>query len=53
MAYFDLTHVSYTELPYVSILARLMKQLGTTERSASELDSYIGSNLGYTVINCC
>ncbi len=47
MAYFDLTHVSYAELPYVSILARLMKQLGTTERSASELDSYIGSNLGF------
>ena len=47
MAYFDLTHVSYAELPYVSILARLMKQLGTTCRSASELDSYIGSNLGF------
>lgn len=47
MAYFDLTHVSYAELPYVSILARLMKQLGTACRSASELDSYIGSNLGF------
>ncbi len=47
LAYFDLTHVSYAELPYVSILARLMKQLGTRRRSAAELDSYIGSNLGF------
>lgn len=47
LVYFDLTHVSYTELPYVSILARLMKQLGTTEHSAAELDSLITSNLGF------
>lgn len=47
MMYFDLTHMSYAELPYVSILARLMKQLGTRRRSASELDSYVGSNLGF------
>ncbi len=47
MMYFDLTHVSYAELPYVSVLARLMKQLGTSRRSAAELDSYIGSNLGF------
>ena len=47
MVYFDLTHVSYAELPYVTVLARLMKQLGTARRSASELDSYIGSNLGF------
>ncbi|WP_270573806.1 insulinase family protein [Candidatus Collinsella stercoripullorum] len=47
LAYFDLSHIAYTELPYVSVLARLMKQLGTARRSASELDSYVGSNLGF------
>lgn len=47
LTYFDLTHVSYAELPYVKILCRLMKQLSTAHHTAAELDSYIGSNLGF------
>ena len=47
LTYFDLTHVSYAELPYVKVLCRLMQQLPTAQRSAAELDSYIGSNLGF------
>ena len=45
--YFDLTHVSFAELPYVSVLAGLMQQLATERRSAAELDSYITANLGF------
>lgn len=47
LAYFDISHLSYAELPYVTILARLMQQLATKRRSAAELDSYIDSNLGF------
>ncbi len=47
LTYFDLTHVGYAELPYVKVLCRLMQQLPTAQRSAAELDSYIGSNLGF------
>ena len=50
--YFDLTHVSYAELPYVSVMAQLMQQLATREHSAAELDSYIGSNLGFLSFRC-
>ena len=31
----------------MKVLARLMQQLATKRRSASELDSYIASNLGF------
>ena len=47
LTYFDLSHLSYTELPYAKILCRLMQQLATKRHSAAELDSYIGSNLGF------
>ena len=50
--YFDLTHVSYAELPYASVMAKLMQQLATREHSAAELDSYIGSNLGFLSFRC-
>ena len=45
--YFDLTHVSFAELPYIAVLSLLMQQLPTREHTAAELDSYIGSNLGF------
>ena len=45
--YFDLSCVSFEELPYVAILTQLMKHLDTRERTAAELDTYIGSNLGF------
>ena len=47
LTYFELSHVSYVELPYVKVLCRLMQQLPTAHRTAAELDSYIGSNLGF------
>lgn len=47
LTYFDLTHLSYQELPYVKVLCRLMQQLATSRRTAAELDSYITSNLGF------
>lgn len=47
LTYFDLTHVSYAELPYVKVLCRLMQQLPTAQHTAAELDSFIGSNLGF------
>ena len=52
MYYFDLTHVSYAELPYVSVMTKLMQQLATREHTAAELDSHIGSNLGFLSFNC-
>ncbi len=51
LTYFDLTHVSYAELPYVKILCQLMKQLPTARHTAAELDSHIGSNLGFLSFN--
>ena len=45
--YFDLTHVSFAELPYISVMAALLGQLPTARRSAAELDSYVTSNLGF------
>ena len=47
MQYFDLSHVTFEDLPYVTILTRLLKQLPTREHSAAELDSYICSKLGF------
>ena len=47
LTYFDLSHLSFAELPYAKVLCRLMQQLATARRSAAELDSYIGSNLGF------
>ena len=47
LTYFDITHVSYAELPYVKVLCRLMQQLPTAQHTAAELDSFIGSNLGF------
>lgn len=47
LTYFDLSHLAFAELPYVTILTRLMQQLATERMSAGELDSYIGANLGF------
>ncbi|AEB07600.1 Peptidase M16C associated domain protein [Coriobacterium glomerans PW2] len=47
MTYFDLSCVDYGELPLVGLLSQLMQQLKTSRHSASELDSLIGSNLGF------
>ena len=50
--YFDLSHLSYAELPYARLLSVFMQQLATDRRSAAELDSYIGSNLGFLSFQC-
>lgn len=47
LTYFDLSHLSFTELPYVTVLTRLMNQLATECMSAGELDSYVCANLGF------
>ncbi len=45
--YFDLSCVSFDELPYVSLMAKLFQKLPTRSHTVDELDSYIGSNLGF------
>ncbi len=47
LTYFDISHLSYDELPYVTLLARFMQRLDTEARTAAELDSHIKSNLGF------
>ena len=47
LTYFDLSHLSFAELPYVTVLTRLMNQLATDRMSAGELDSYVCANLGF------
>lgn len=47
LTYFDLSHLSFAELPYVTVLARLMNQLATERMTAGELDSYVCANLGF------
>lgn len=47
LTYFDLSHLSFAELPYVTVLTRLMNQLATECMSAGELDSYVCANLGF------
>ena len=44
--YFDLDHVSYDELPYVSVLANLLGKLDTARHSAYELDTICEAKLG-------
>lgn len=47
LTYFDLSHLSFAELPYATVLTRLMNQLATERMSAGELDSYVCANLGF------
>lgn len=47
LTYFDLSHLSFAELPYVTVLTRLMNQLATEHMTAGELDSYVCANLGF------
>ena len=44
--YFDLRRCTAEELPYVGLLSDLFTKLGTSERSASDLDTLIETNLG-------
>ena len=49
--YFDLNCVTFDELPYVSIMAKLFQKLPTRSHTVDELDSYAGSNLGFLGFN--
>ena len=45
--YFDLSHVSFTELAYVSVMVGVLGQLATERHDAAELDNYVTDNLGF------
>ena len=47
MQYFDLSCVAFKDLPYVTLLCRLLKQLPTREHSAEELDNLLAGKLGF------
>ena len=47
MQYFDLSGVAFEDLPYVTLLCRLLKQLPTREHSAEELDNLLAGKLGF------
>ena len=47
MQYFDLSCVAFEDLPYVTLLCRLLKQLPTREHSAEELDNVLAGKLGF------
>ena len=44
--YYDLTHLDFSDLPYVSILCDLLGRLDTKSHTAEELDTLIELNLG-------
>ncbi len=44
--YFDLRHLNYEDLPYVSVLCDLLGKLETRRHSAAELDTLVELNLG-------
>ncbi len=44
--YFDLTSITWQELPYVSILTDVLGKLATTKHTAQELDTLCGRELG-------
>ncbi len=47
MQYFDLSCVAFEDLPCVTLLCRLLKQLPTREHSAEELDNLLAGKLGF------
>jgi Zn-dependent M16 (insulinase) family peptidase len=47
MQYFDLSCVAFEDLPYVTLLCRLLKQLPTRGHSAEELDNLLAGKLGF------
>ena len=47
MQYFDLSCVAFEDLPYVTLLCRLLKQLPTQAHTAEELDNLLAGKLGF------
>lgn len=44
--YFDLSHLTWDDMPYVTIAAAVLSQLDTELRSAAELDVHMRTHLG-------
>ena len=44
--YFELSHLTWDELPYATLLASLLGKMATTRHSAAELDTLVESRLG-------
>ncbi len=44
--YFDLSCVTFDELPYVTVLSMVLGKLGTAHHSASEIDTLVQGKLG-------
>lgn len=44
--YFDLSHLTWDELPYATLLASLLGKMATKRHSAAELDTLIEARLG-------
>ncbi len=44
--YFDMDCLDWDDLPYATILAKVLGKLGTAAHTASELDTYLERNLG-------
>lgn len=44
--YFDMTHLSFEDLPYVSLLSLVLGKLDTAQHSASQLDTLTNGKLG-------
>ena len=44
--YFDLSHVSFEELPYVSVLTSVLGKLDTERHSAQEIDTLVQRTIG-------
>ncbi len=50
--YYDLNRVSFEELPYVTILCTMLGKLGTSARSASDIDTLLNGKLGNFGVFC-
>lgn len=44
--YYDLNHVSFEELPYITVLSFLFGRLDTARHTAAQLDTLLRANLG-------
>ncbi len=44
--YFDMSCLDWEDLPYATVLAKVLGKLGTASHTATELDTYLERNLG-------
>ncbi len=50
--YYDLSEISFEELPYVAILAGVLGKLGTARHSAADIDTLVNGKLGSFSVFC-